>query len=77
MTYSRIGRNENKRYILLVFLFNTGMIITGKIYKRHFDGAVNAEKLITGLKHIRLKLAVNRFKHDIALLSHVHHGGNE
>ena len=27
--------------------------LTGKIYKRHFDGAVNAEKLIVGLKHFR------------------------
>lgn len=30
-----------------------GLTITGKIYKRHFDGSVNAEKLIVGLKHIR------------------------
>jgi transposase len=30
-----------------------GLTITGKIYKRYFDGSVNAEKLIVGLKHIR------------------------
>jgi transposase len=29
------------------------LTISGKIYKRHFDGAVNAEKLIVGLKHLR------------------------
>jgi transposase len=30
-----------------------GLTISGKIYKRHFDGSVNAEKLIVGLKHLR------------------------
>lgn len=29
------------------------LTITGQIYKRHFDGAVNAEKLIIGLRHFR------------------------
>jgi transposase len=29
------------------------LTITGKIFKRHFDKAVNAEKLIIGLKHFR------------------------
>jgi transposase len=29
------------------------LTITGKIYKRHFDGSINAEKLIVGLEHIR------------------------
>ena len=27
------------------------LTITGKIYKRHFDGAINAAKLVVGLKH--------------------------
>jgi transposase len=30
-----------------------GLTISGHIYKRHFDGAVNAEKLIAGLEHFR------------------------
>lgn len=30
-----------------------GLTISGKIYKRHFDGAVNAEKLLVGLEHFR------------------------
>jgi transposase len=30
-----------------------GLTIAGKIYKHHFDGALNAEKLIVGLKHFR------------------------
>lgn len=30
-----------------------GLTLSGKIYKRHFDGSVNAEKLITGLEHLR------------------------
>ena len=30
-----------------------GLTISGKIYKRHFDGSLNAEKLIVGLDHIR------------------------
>lgn len=29
------------------------LTITGKIYKRHFDGAVDAEKLVVGLRHFR------------------------
>jgi transposase len=29
------------------------LTISGKIYKRHFDGSINAEKLIVGLEHIR------------------------
>lgn len=29
------------------------LTITGKIYKRHFDGSVNSEKLIVGLEHFR------------------------
>ena len=28
------------------------LTITGKIYKRHFDGSVNAEKLCEGLEHL-------------------------
>jgi len=30
-----------------------GLTISGKIYKRHFDGSINAEKLLDGLKHFR------------------------
>jgi transposase len=30
-----------------------GLTITGRIYKRHFDGSVDAEKLIIGLEHFR------------------------
>lgn len=30
-----------------------GLTLSGKIYKRHFDGSVNAEKLIVGLEHLR------------------------
>ena len=30
-----------------------GLTISGKIYKRHFDGSVNSEKLIEGLKHFQ------------------------
>lgn len=30
-----------------------GLTISGKILKRHFDGAINAEKLLVGLKHFR------------------------
>jgi transposase len=30
-----------------------GLTRSGKIYKRHFDGSVNAEKLIMGLEHLR------------------------
>ncbi len=29
-----------------------GLTISGKIYKRHFDGAINAEKLLLGLQHL-------------------------
>ena len=29
------------------------LTMSGKIYKRHFDGSINAEKLIVGLEHIR------------------------
>lgn len=29
------------------------LTITGRIYKRHFDGSINAEKLLDGLKHFR------------------------
>jgi transposase len=28
-----------------------GLTISGKIYKRHFDGSINAEKLLIGLEH--------------------------
>lgn len=28
------------------------LTITGKIYKRHFDGSINAEKLLVGLEHL-------------------------
>lgn len=30
-----------------------GLTLSGKIYKRHFDGSVNAEKLIICLDHFR------------------------
>lgn len=30
-----------------------GLTIAGKIYKRHFDGSINSEKLIRGLEHFR------------------------
>ena len=29
-----------------------GLTISGKIYKRHFDGSINAEKLLIGLEHL-------------------------
>jgi transposase len=29
-----------------------GLTISGKIYKRHFDGSINAEKLLVGLGHL-------------------------
>ena len=29
-----------------------GLTISGKIYKRHFDGSINAEKLVIGLEHL-------------------------
>jgi len=29
-----------------------GLTITGKVYKRHFDGSTNAEKLLIGLRHL-------------------------
>jgi transposase len=28
------------------------LTITGKIYKRHFDGSINAQKLLVGLEHL-------------------------
>jgi transposase len=30
-----------------------GLTISGKIYKRHYDGSINAEKLLEGLEHFR------------------------
>jgi len=30
-----------------------GLTFSGKIYKRHFDGSVNSEKLLVGLEHLR------------------------
>jgi transposase len=30
-----------------------GLTISGKIYKRHFDGSINAEKMLIGLEHFR------------------------
>jgi len=30
-----------------------GLTISGKIYKQHFDGSINAEKLLNGLEHFR------------------------
>jgi transposase len=30
-----------------------GLTISGKIYKRHFDGSIDTEKLLDGLKHFR------------------------
>jgi len=29
-----------------------GFTISGRIYKRHFDGSINAEKLLVGLEHL-------------------------
>ena len=29
-----------------------GLTISGRIYKRHFDGSINAEKLLVGLEHL-------------------------
>ena len=29
-----------------------GLTISGKIYKRHFDGSINAEKMLVGLEHL-------------------------
>jgi transposase len=29
-----------------------GLTISGKIYKRHFEGSINAEKLLVGLEHL-------------------------
>lgn len=34
----------------------TGLTISGKIYKRHFGQAVNADDIITGLEHFRRHL---------------------
>jgi transposase len=33
-----------------------GLTLSGKIYKRHFDGSVNSEKLIVGLEHLRRQI---------------------
>ena len=33
-----------------------GLTISGKIFKRHFDGSVNAEKVIVGLEHFRRQI---------------------
>jgi transposase len=30
-----------------------GLTISGKIYKRHFDGSIDTEKLLDGLEHFR------------------------
>lgn len=30
-----------------------GLTISGKIYKRHFDGSIDAEKLLNGLAHFQ------------------------
>jgi transposase len=29
------------------------LTLSGKIYKRHFDGSINSEKVVEGLKHLR------------------------
>jgi transposase len=29
-----------------------GLTISGRIYKHHFDGSINAEKLLVGLEHL-------------------------
>lgn len=29
------------------------LTLSGKIYKRHFDGSINSEKIVEGLKHLR------------------------
>jgi len=29
-----------------------GLTISGKIYKRHFEGSINTEKLLVGLEHL-------------------------
>ena len=29
-----------------------GLTISGKIYKRHFDGSINAEQMLVGLEHL-------------------------
>jgi hypothetical protein len=29
------------------------LTISGRIYKRHFGGSINADKLLIGLEHIR------------------------
>jgi transposase len=34
-----------------------GLTISGKIYKRHFDGSIDAVKLLEGLKHFRRHIA--------------------
>jgi transposase len=34
-----------------------GLTITGKIYKKHFEGSINSEKLIQGLEHFRRHLS--------------------
>ena len=33
-----------------------GLTISGKIYKQHFDGSIDAEKLLNGLAHFRQHL---------------------
>ena len=30
-----------------------GLTVTGKIYKKHFEGSINSEKMIQGLEHFR------------------------
>lgn len=30
-----------------------GLTITGKVYKKHFEGSINSEKMIQGLEHFR------------------------
>jgi transposase len=34
-----------------------GLTISGKIYKRHFDGSIDAVKLLEGLEHFRRHIA--------------------
>jgi transposase len=43
----RIGKYRRETSTMI------GLTISGKIYKRHFDRSINAQKLIEGLKHFQ------------------------
>jgi transposase len=45
--FKRIGKYRRETSTMV------GLTISGSIFKRHFDGSVNAEKLIVGLAHFQ------------------------